>query len=67
MIKGEIAGNKQFLLFSPCFLPYIVLIFHFRCTLKCCLAMCFNLDQSKILLSDNGLSQLVNEIEFMDP
>ena len=27
--------NKQFLLFSQCFLPYIVLIFHFKCTLKC--------------------------------
>ena len=37
--KGEIASNKQFLLFSQCFLPYMVLIFHFKCTctLKCCL------------------------------
>ena len=35
MIKGEIACNKQFLLFSQCFLPYMVLIFHFKCTLKC--------------------------------
>ena len=25
--KGEIACNKQFLLFSQCFLPYMVLIF----------------------------------------
>ena len=25
--KGEIACNKQFLLFSPCFLPYMALIF----------------------------------------
>ena len=33
--KGEIACNKQFLLFSQCFLPYIALIFHFECTLKC--------------------------------
>ena len=33
--KGEIACNKQFLLFSQCFLPYMVLIFHFKCTLKC--------------------------------
>ena len=32
--KGEIACNNLFLLFSVCFLPYI---FHFRCTLKCCL------------------------------
>ena len=33
--KGEIACNKQFLLFSKCFLPYMVLNFHFKCTLKC--------------------------------
>ena len=33
--KGEIACNKQFLLFSQCFLPFRVLIFHFKCTLKC--------------------------------
>ena len=26
---------KQFLLFSQCFLPYMALIFHFKCTLKC--------------------------------
>ena len=30
--KGEIACNKQFLLFSQCFLSYIALIFHFKCT-----------------------------------
>ena len=28
--KGEIACNKQFLLFSQNFLPYVVLIFHFN-------------------------------------
>ena len=33
--KGEIACNKQFLLFSQCFLPYIALIFYLKCTLKC--------------------------------
>ena len=27
--------NKQFLLFSQCFLPYMAHIFHFKCTLKC--------------------------------
>ena len=32
---GEIACNKQFLLSSQCFLHYLVLIFHFKCTLKC--------------------------------
>ena len=33
--KGEIACNKQFLLFSRCFLHCMALIFHFKCTLKC--------------------------------
>ena len=33
--KGEIACNKQFLFFSQCFLPYMALTFHFKCTLKC--------------------------------
>ena len=40
--KGEIACNKQFLLFSQCFLPNTVLY--------------FNLDQSKILSCGNGLA-----------
>ena len=40
--------NKQFLLFSRCFLPYMVLIFHFKCTLKSRLQFCLSLDQSKI-------------------
>ena len=35
MRKLEIACNKQFLLFSQWFLPYMSLIFHFKCTLKC--------------------------------
>ena len=33
--KGEIACNKQFLLFSQCFLSYKVLSFHFKVHLKC--------------------------------
>ena len=33
--KGEIACSKQFLLFSLCFQPYMALIFHCKCTLKC--------------------------------
>ena len=32
--KGEIACNKQYLLFFTTFLPDIALIFHFKCTLK---------------------------------
>ena len=35
--KGDIACNKQCLLFAKCFLSYMVLIFHSTCTLKCCL------------------------------
>ena len=53
--KGEIACNKQFLLVSQFFLPYEVLILHYKCTLKMSSAICFNLDQSKILSSGNGL------------
>ena len=47
MRKGEIACNKQFLLFSQCFLSYKVLIFHFKCALKCRLQFCFSLDKCK--------------------
>ena len=32
--KGETACNKQFLLCSQCFLSYMALHFHFKCTLK---------------------------------
>ena len=53
--KGEIACNKQFLLFSQHFIPNTVLIFHFKCTLKCRLRFVLNLDQPKILSSGNGL------------
>ena len=51
--KGEIAYNKQFLLFSQCFPPYMPLYFqmHFKLTS----GIWFNLDQSKILSSGNGL------------
>ena len=60
MGKGEIACNKQFLLLSQCFLPYMVLIYNFKCTLKCCLQFFFNLYQSKILSSGNGLKHCSN-------
>ena len=46
--KGEIACNKQFLLFSQCFLPYMVRIFHFKCTLKCGLYGKFVISQGSI-------------------
>ena len=51
--KGEIACIKQFLLFSQCFLPCMALIVYF----KMLSAICFNLDQSKILSSGNGLNK----------
>ena len=35
--KGEIACNKQCLIFSQYFLPYWALTFHFKYFLKCCL------------------------------
>ena len=35
----EIACIKRFLLFSQCFLLYMVLIYHLNCTLKCCLQL----------------------------
>ena len=54
MRKGEIICNKQFLFFSQCFLPYMALIFHFNMSS----VICFNLDQSKILLSGNWLMQI---------
>ena len=33
--KGEIDCNKQFFLFSQCFLHHIAIGFYFNCTLKC--------------------------------
>ena len=56
--KGAITCNNQFLLFSQSFLHYMVLIFHFKCTLKCRLQYSFNLDQCKILSSGNGLNNV---------
>ena len=52
--KEEIACNKQFLLFSQCFLPYMMLILHFKMSS----AIRFNLDQSKLSLSGNGLKYI---------
>ena len=62
--KGEIVCDKQFLLFSECFLSYMVLIFHFNCTLKMSSAICFNFDQSKILSSGNGLKSNMSLTEL---
>ena len=56
--QGGIACNKQFLLFSQCFLPYTALMFHFKCNFKCRLQF-FSI-QSKILSSGNGLQCNLN-------
>ena len=53
--KGEIACNKQFLLFSQCFLPYMALIYHFKCTLTCRLQFVSIWTCLKFLSSSNGL------------
>ena len=62
--KGEIACDMQFLLCSQCFLPYMVLIFHFKCSFEMLSAICFNLDQSKILSSGNGL---IKPVLYLNP
>ena len=56
--KGEIACNKQSLLFSQRFLPYMVLISNLKIDFKMSSAISFDLDQSKILSSGNWLTQL---------
>ena len=53
--KGEIACNKQFLLFSM-FFTLCDTYFPFEMHFKMPSAICFNLDQSKILSSGNGLT-----------
>ena len=35
--NGEIACNEQFLLFTPCFLPFLSTFHHFHQNLNCCL------------------------------
>ena len=59
MRKGEIACNKLSLIFHNVFYAIMAnmgLIFNFK--FKMSSAICFNLDQSKILLSGNGLRKL---------
>ena len=57
--------NKQFLLFSQCFLPFMALIFRLKYTLKMSSATCFNLEQSKILSTDNALIKFYLKSYFM--
>ena len=58
MRKGEIACNKQFLLFLTMFSSLYGTYFSCKMHLKMSSAICFNLDQSKILSSGNRLMQL---------
>ena len=46
--KGEIARNKQFLLFPQCFLPIWITLYHFHYTLELSSANSFSLEGSKI-------------------
>ena len=62
MRKGEIACNKQFLLFSQCFLRYMALIFHFKCTLKCRLQFVSIWTSLNFWSSGNGLTLANNKI-----
>ena len=55
--KGEIACYKQFLLFSQCFLPYMVFIFHFKCTLKGSLKFVSILTSLKFCRLGKGFNQ----------
>ena len=60
--KEEIAYDKQFVLFSQCFLPYMALYFHFKRTLKCRLQF-VSIWKSIILSSGNGLT-IVRKMPF---
>ena len=57
--KGEIACNKHFLHFSHCFLTYMSLVFHFKCTLRCRLQLGSNWTSLKFcrLVMTNGLTK----------
>ena len=63
--KGENAGYQHFLLFPKSFLPFPHQISIFQPHLFCRPQNAFNLDQSKILLSDNGLIHTITT--FNDP
>ena len=54
--KGENAGNQHFLPFPQCFLPFPKQILIFQSHLVLLSAKAFNLDQSKIESSGNGLT-----------
>ena len=57
--KGEIACNKQILLFSQCFSQPYGPYCPFYMRLKMSSAICFNSDKSKALSSGNGLKKCI--------
>ena len=62
--NGEIACYKKYLLFSPCCLSDMALIFSFQMHFKISSAVCFNFDQSKILSSGNELKKVILYLMF---
>ena len=54
--KEKLLVTSNFSFSHHVFLHYMTLIFHFKCTLKISLVICFNLDQSKILSPHKGLT-----------
>ena len=54
-LKIGVNGSTIISTLIKCFHTYMILIFYFKCTLKSRLQFIFYLDQSKILLSGNGL------------
>ena len=63
MRKGEIACDKQFLLFSQCFPHYVTLIFHLKCTLYCSLQFVSISNCLKFVVwITNGVSSGMNHV-----
>ena len=56
--------NKQLLLFSQCFLPYMTLIFYFKLTFKCRLQFVSIWTSLKFSLLAKGNSQLHNTVIY---
>ena len=65
MRKLEIACNKQFLLFSHLFSTLYGTYFSFQMHFKMSSAICFDLDQSKIFSSGNGLKLSACNLHFL--
>ena len=60
--KGEIACNKQFLLFSQCLISYMALVFHFNPVPDMPILGSSNSAAKKYLMSE----MLTNGVQFSD-